>query len=87
MVTLVEALRRGEAKYARHVFLACHFMPATEREKAMELLVEKIRFAKDSDELARAAMGSLRLLSGQDIPVTDRRQWLVWWQTHRKVDL
>ena len=31
----------------------------------------------------QVAMGALRVLSRQDIPVTDRRAWLRWWQVHK----
>lgn len=84
MTTLVEALRRGGQQYARHIFLAAHFMPEEKREVAMKQLIEKIRFAGDADELVPASMGALRVLSRQDLPVTDRRAWLLWWQNREQ---
>ena len=26
-------------------------------------------------------MGALRVLSREDLPITERRAWLTWWQT------
>ena len=84
LTTLVEALRRGEQEYARHLFLAAHFMPEDKRELAMKHLIQKIRFASEADEMVPPSMGALRVLSREDLPVTDRRAWLLWWQNRER---
>lgn len=80
--TMSEALRRGSRKYFRHVVLAAHFMPEKDAEQAMVLLVRKLRVG--TPDQARVAMVSLRILSGQDLGVTDRQVWLRWWEHHKK---
>lgn len=79
--SLGEALRRGSRKYFRHVILAAHFMPAEDREQAMVLLARKVRVG--TTDQARVAMVGLRIVSGQDLEVTDRQVWLQWWEHYK----
>lgn len=72
------ALRRGGERVWRHIFLAAHFLPVAQRETAMALLIDKVRTGAGTD--TKVAMGALRLLSQEDIAVTDRGAWLRWWQ-------
>ncbi len=81
LTTLLEAIRRGDAKLFRHVFLAAHFMPEKDHEKAMSRLIRWVR--SGTAEQARVAMGSLRVLSRVDRPVTDRDAWLLWWKSRK----
>lgn len=81
LVTMREAQRRGDAKYFQHTFLAAHFMPTKDRDKAMAVLMQHVRNGTASQ--ARVAMGALRLLSREDIEITERRAWLIWWKRYQ----
>jgi hypothetical protein len=81
LVTLREAIRRGDAAHFRHLFLAALFVPTEERDTAMALLIEQVRYARAAP--AQVAMAALRELSGVDCPLGDREAWLAWWQTRR----
>jgi hypothetical protein len=81
LATMREAQRRGDAKYFKHTFLAAHFMPPKDRDNAMGLLINHVRTGTASQ--ARVAMGALRLLSGQDMGINERRAWLVWWKRYQ----
>lgn len=81
LATMREAQRRGDAKYFKHTFLAAHFMPPKDRDNAMGLLINHVRTGTASQ--ARVAMGALRLLSGEDIGINERRAWLVWWKRYQ----
>lgn len=75
--TLCHALRGGDPRFFRHVFLASHFMPEKQREEAIRLLIDQLRLGQP--DAARVTMGALRLLTRSDIAVTDRQAWLEWW--------
>jgi hypothetical protein len=79
--TLREALRRGSPKYFRHILLAAMKMPKEHKDEAMAALVRKLRVG--TGDQARVAMVSLRALSGEDLPVTDRQKWLRWWEIYK----
>jgi hypothetical protein len=78
--TLQRALRRGDR--FKHTLLATWFMPEQDREAAMALLIGQVRTGTPAQ--AQVAMGALRMLSKQDLPVTERHQWLIWWKRHRE---
>ncbi len=84
LATLREAQRRGDAKYFAHTFLAAHFMPTKDRDKAMAVLIQHVRNGTVTQ--AHVAMGALRLLSGEDLPITERREWLRWWKRYQERD-
>ncbi len=79
--TLREALRRGSPKYFRHVLLAAHLMPDKQKDQAMIALMRKLRVG--TGDQARVAMVSLRVLSGENLPITDRQAWLLWWERYK----
>jgi len=81
LATLREAQRRGDAKYFKHTFLAAHFMPTKDRDKAMGVLIQHVRTGTASQ--ARVAMGALRLLSREEFGLTERRAWLMWWKRYQ----
>lgn len=81
LTTMREAQRRGDAKYFKHTFLAAHFMPTKDRDKAMAVLIQHVRNGTASQ--ARVAMGSLRVLSREDLGITERRAWLMWWKRYQ----
>lgn len=81
LLTLREALRLGDPKHFPHVFLGALFTAGAEREQALELLVDQVRFAPQP--LATVAMATLHELSGAEAPVGDREAWLAWWNTRR----
>jgi hypothetical protein len=81
LVTLLEAIRRGDAKLFRHVFLATHFMPEKDREMATSRLIIWVR--SGTGEQARVAMGCLRIMLRVDRSVTDRDAWLLWWNSRK----
>ncbi|MEE2887332.1 MAG: hypothetical protein VX951_07855 [Planctomycetota bacterium] len=81
LATMREAQRRGDAKYFQHTFLAAHFMPTKDRDKAMAVLIQHVRNGTASQ--ARVAMGALRLLSREEFEITERRAWLMWWKRYQ----
>lgn len=78
---LEQALRTFDEPRFPVVYLAAALTKGEDREKAMALLVEKVRFARA--EQAQVAMAALRAISGETHPVGDRDAWLAWWQTRR----
>jgi hypothetical protein len=81
LAELRQALRPlAPAQFAR-VWLAAHFLPSSERDTALELLMEPVRFGRDDQ--AQVAMAALQLLTGAAVPVGDRDGWLAWWQARR----
>lgn len=81
----LETLRQALAAFAPPtfpvVYLSAIAMPPADREAAMALLVEQVRFG--SPEQAQVAMAALRRLAGISLPVGDRDAWLAWWQGRR----
>ena len=78
---LERALRTFDQPRFATVFLAAALTRGEDREKAMALLIEPVRFAR-ADQ-AQVAMSALRAISGQVHAVGDREAWLAWWQTRR----
>ncbi|HEX6811849.1 MAG TPA: hypothetical protein VF384_09530 [Planctomycetota bacterium] len=78
---LENALRTFDESRFAVVFLASALTRGQDREKAMELLIEKVRFARA--DRAQVAMAALRAISGQTWAVGDREAWLAWWQARR----
>jgi hypothetical protein len=81
LAALREALRRGDPAHHPHVFVAAAFVRGDEREPAMALLIEQVRFGRQDQALV--AMAALRELTGADLPAADREAWLAWWQARR----
>lgn len=81
LATLRAAVRLGDERYFRHQFLAAHFMPEPEQRPAAEALIGQVRLGTALQ--ARAAMASLREMTGAAVPVGDRDAWLRWWQQRR----
>jgi len=75
------ALRTFDGPRFPVVYLAAALTQGEDREKAMALLIEKVRFSRA--EQAQVAMAALRAISGETHPVGDRDAWLAWWQTRR----
>lgn len=75
------ALRTFDEPRFPIVYLAAALTRGEDREKAMALLIEQVRFARA--EQAQVAMATLRAISGETHPVGDRDAWLAWWQTRR----
>ncbi|MBX3461713.1 MAG: hypothetical protein KF830_00965 [Planctomycetes bacterium] len=78
---LQEALRRGDPAHFPHVFVAAAFVTGDEREPAMALLVDRIRFGRPDQALVASV--ALREVAGIDLPPGDRDAWLAWWQARR----
>jgi hypothetical protein len=78
---LEQALRTFDEPRFPIVYLAAALTKGEDREKAITLLIEKVRFARA--EQAQVAMAALRAVSGETYPVGDRDAWLAWWQTRR----
>ena len=76
--TLRNALSLGDEAHFPHQFLASYFMPAEQRDAAVELLMPKVRLGNPGQ--ARVAMAGLRMLTGEEMSVEDRAGWLAWWQ-------
>ena len=81
LVTLREALRRGDPAHFAHVFVAASFAGADERDAATALLIEQVRFGRQDQALV--AMAALQVLTGAQLPSGDREAWLAWWQARR----
>ena len=75
------ALRTFDEPRFPIVYLAAALTRGEDREKAMALLIEQVRFARA--EPAQVAMATLRAISGETHQVGDRDAWLAWWQTRR----
>ncbi len=70
----------GPATFAR-AYLAAAAVAGRDREVAIELLVEQVRFGRADQALV--AMAALRAANAADLPIGDREAWLAWWNTHR----
>ena len=80
--SMLVAMQRGTRDLFPYVFLSAHFMPEKDRETAMSRLIRWVRNGTPAQ--ARAAMGSLRVLSREGISTADRDGWLLWWKTRTK---
>lgn len=81
LATLREALRRGDAAHFAHVFVAACFVRAADRDAAIALLIEQVRFGRQDQALV--AMAGLQELTGTRLAAGDREAWLAWWQARR----
>lgn len=81
LLTLREALRRGDPAHFAHVFVAASFVRGADREPAIALLIEQVRFGRQDQALVATA--ALQTLTGATLPVGDRQAWLAWWQARR----
>lgn len=78
LATLREAIRLGDSAHFSHVFLGASFARGADREAALALLVDQVRFGTQPQ--AVVAMATLRSLTGMTLSVGDRDAWLAWWQ-------
>jgi hypothetical protein len=81
LLSLREALRLGDAAHFPHVFVAASFVRGDDRQPAIALLIEQVRFGRQDQALV--AMAALRELTGESLPAGDRQAWLAWWQARR----
>jgi len=84
LAELKAALRVFEPRTFPRVWLAAVAAagaPAAEREAAVALLLEPVRFGR-ADQ-AQVAMAALSQLTGEQLLVGDRDAWLAWSQTRR----
>jgi hypothetical protein len=75
------ALRAFEPKSFARAFLAAAAVTGPDRERAIELLVEQVRFGRPDQALV--AMAALRAANAADLPIGDREAWLAWWNERR----
>jgi hypothetical protein len=71
----------GPKTYAR-AFLAAQATTGADREIALGLLVEPLRFGR-ADQ-AQVAMAALRAMTDVDLAIGDRDGWLAWWQQSQR---
>lgn len=81
LAELRAALRTFEPKLFARAYLAAAATRGADRETAIDLLVEQVRFGR-ADQ-AQVAMAALRAITGVDILVGDRDAWLAWSQSRR----
>lgn len=82
LAELQAALRAFEPRVFPRVWLAAAAVPpGPDRETAITLLLDQVRFGR-ADQ-ARVAMAALRRLTGESLLVGDREAWLAWSQTRR----
>jgi hypothetical protein len=82
LAELQAALRVFEPRVFPRVWLAAAALPpGPDRETAIALLLDQVRFGR-ADQ-ARVAMAALRRLTGESLLVGDREAWLAWSQTRR----
>lgn len=81
LAALRDALRSGDPAHFAHVFVAAAFVGADEREAAIDLLIEQVRFGRPDQ--AQVATAALRELTGAKLTPGDRDAWLAWWQARR----
>lgn len=80
--TMRNALRSGEPRHLDNLYLAARFMTDSDRDAALELMVEQVRLG---DRVrARACMASLSVLTDAAISVDDREGWLRWWNARQQ---
>lgn len=76
LATLREAIRLGDSKHFPHVLLGALFTTGPDRQEAIALLIDQVRFANEA--LAMVATAALREITEADIPIGDREAWLRW---------
>lgn len=81
LAELQAALRTFAPRDFPRAWLAALATRGADREQAIELLVQQVRFGR-ADQ-AQVAMAALRVVTGVLVPVGDRDGWLAWWQQRR----
>ncbi len=81
LTELRTALRTFDAKTFARAYLAAAATRGPDRETAIELLIEQVRYGR-ADQ-AQVAMAALKVTAGVDLPIGDRDAWLAWWQARR----
>jgi hypothetical protein len=81
LAALRAAVRSGDSRLSAQVYLGAAFVRGEERDEAMRLLIEQVRFGRPDQALV--AMSALRALTGDNLPLGDRQAWLAWWQARR----
>lgn len=81
LLTLREAIRRGDAAHFPHVYLGAVMAPPADREAVLTLLVDQVRLGRPDQALV--AMAALAALTDVAAPIGDRERWLAWWQSRR----
>jgi hypothetical protein len=71
----------GPKTYPR-AYLAAAAAKGPDRETAIELLVEQVRFGRADQALV--AMAALRAADAAVLPIGDREAWLEWWTQQRR---
>jgi hypothetical protein len=75
------ALRAFGPKTFPRAYLAAAATTGPDRETAIELLVEQVRFGRPDQ--AQVAMAALRAADAAELPIGDREAWLAWWNQRR----
>jgi hypothetical protein len=78
---LREAIRLGDPAHFPDVFVAAAFARGEERDQAVAMLIDQVRFGRPDQALV--AMTALREATGENLPAADREAWLAWWQARR----
>ena len=70
----------GPRDFAR-AYLAALATHGDDRERAIGLLVDQVRFGRVDQ--AQVAMAALQEITDAGVPIGDREGWLAWWQRRR----
>jgi hypothetical protein len=81
LTELQRALKTFEPKSFARAFLAACATKGEDRERALALLIEQVRFGR-ADQ-AQVAMAALKATTDASAAVGDRDAWLAWWQRRR----
>ncbi|MBL8754197.1 MAG: hypothetical protein JNK15_12925 [Planctomycetes bacterium] len=81
LAELQRALQAFEPRAFARAFLAACATTGAEREQALALLMDQVRFGR-ADQ-AQVAMAALKAISDAPAAVGDRDGWLAWWQRRR----
>ncbi len=81
LAALQAALRNFEPASFRRAYLAAVSTQGPDREMALGLLVQQVRFGRIDQ--AQVAMAALRGMTGADVAIGDRDGWLAWDQARR----
>lgn len=80
--TLRAAIRRGgDEGVFPHVALATFYMPAVDREAAVDELIGWLRVS--NRDQVRVATAALRAVTGVGLPLDERERWLAWYARER----